>query len=168
MKLFARYTTRILSRRFIVMFKKFFAPVLAALSMLAVVASVTPAAAHKAGVHKLVIHVDDNDKGKMNLALNNAANLDAYYKAKGEELTVEIVAYGPGLHMFREDTSPVKDRIKSFGQNYDNISFRACANTLKKMSKKAPVKLVAEAKMTPSGVVHLMERQEQGWSYIRP
>jgi len=25
-----------------------------------------------------------------------------------------------------------------------------------------------QAKMVPSGVVHLVERQEQGWSYIRP
>ena len=28
--------------------------------------------------------------------------------------------------------------------------------------------LIAEAKKVPSGVVRLMELQEQGWSYIRP
>ena len=52
--------------------------------------------------HRVVIQVDQNDVEVMNLALNNAKNEDA---------VVEIVAYGPGLHMLRDDTSPVKDRI---------------------------------------------------------
>jgi hypothetical protein len=29
--------------------------------------------------HHLVIHVDDNDKGRMNLSINNAANVTQYY-----------------------------------------------------------------------------------------
>ena len=47
----------------------------------------------------------------MDLALNNAKNIVDYYKSKGETVAVEIVTYGPGLHMLRTDTSPVKDRI---------------------------------------------------------
>jgi intracellular sulfur oxidation DsrE/DsrF family protein len=39
-----------------------------------------------------------------------------------------------------------------------------------RMAKKAgkEIKLIAEAKIVPSGVVRLMELQEQGCSYIRP
>lgn len=120
--------------------------------------------------HKVVIHIDENDKGRMNLVMNNAANINKFYQDKGEEVTIEIVAYGPGLNMLRDDKSPVKERIKSFEQNFDNISFKACGNTHRKMSKKEKkdVKLVSQAKMVPSGVVHLIERQENGWSYIRP
>ena len=104
------------------------------------------------------------------MALNNAQNIDAYYKKKGEEVIIEVVAYGPGLHMLRADTSPVKKRIISFGENFDNISFRACGNTKRIMSKKAgkEIPILSQAKMVPSGVVYLMERQEQGWSYVRP
>jgi intracellular sulfur oxidation DsrE/DsrF family protein len=29
-------------------------------------------------------------------------------------------------------------------------------------------RLIAEATVVPSGVVRLMELQEQGWSYVRP
>jgi len=121
-------------------------------------------------VHKVAIHIDENDKARMQLVMNNAANINQFYQDKGEEVKVEIVAYGPGLHMLRDDTSPVKDRIKSFEQNFDNISFRACANTHKKMSKKAgkEIKLLSQAKMVPSGAVHLIQRQEEGWSYLRP
>ena len=42
----------------------------------------------------------------MNLALNNTENAIKYYSGKGESIEVEIVAYGPGLNMLREDTSP--------------------------------------------------------------
>lgn len=126
----------------------------------------TAMAAGKA--HKVVIHVDDNDKARMSMALNNAQNLDKYYKAKGEKVDIEIVAYGPGLHMYREDTSPVKSRIAAMSLQMDNIQFSACGNTHKKMSKKKKVALISEAKMVSSGVVRLMELQEKGWSYIRP
>ena len=83
---------------------------------------------------------------------------------------IEIVTYGPGLNMLRADTSPVKKRIKSFGENFDNIAFRACGNTQRKMAKNEgkSIMLLPQAKNVPSGVVHLMERQEQGWSYVRP
>ena len=30
------------------------------------------------------------------------------------------------------------------------------------------VALLPEAKIVPSGVVHMIQRQEEGWSYIRP
>jgi len=132
--------------------------------------SIPTYAGPKDGIHRVVLHLDDNDPKRMNLVLNNAANIDAYYKAKGEEVEIEIVAYGPGLMMLHADKSPVKKRINSFGQNFDNIAFRACANTHRKMSKKVgkSVPLLPQAKMVPAGVVHMMERQEQGWTYIRP
>ena len=152
------------------MVKRLIASLASVLVLVAFLLPAPPADAHQDKVHRVVIHVDDKDPKRMNMALNNAQNIDAYYKEKGEEVIIEIVTYGPGLHMLRADTSPVKKRIKSFGENFDNISFRACGNTKRKMSKKAgaEIMLLPQAKMVPSGVVHLMERQEQGWSYVRP
>jgi|TARA_B100001964_G_scaffold176653_1_gene194630 hypothetical protein len=114
--------------------------------------------------------LDDNDPKRLNLVLNNAANIDAHYKTKGGEVQIEIVAYGPGLTMLHAGKSPVKKRIANFGQNFDKITFRACGKPHKKMGKKADksVPLLPQAKMVPAGVIHLMERQEQAWSYVRP
>ena len=61
--------------------------------------------------HRLVIQVNQNDPAVMNLALNNATNVIEYYRSKGEDVAIDIVTYGPGLHMLRADTSPVQDRI---------------------------------------------------------
>ena len=120
--------------------------------------------------HRLIIQVDTNDVAAMNLALNNAANVDQYYSDRGELVEIEIITFGPGLHMLREDTSPVKDRVKSLAENRPTVQFKACGNTQENMSKleKKKVHLVAQASVVPSGVVQIVELQEQGWSYLRP
>jgi intracellular sulfur oxidation DsrE/DsrF family protein len=106
----------------------------------------------------------------MNLALNNAKNVIDYYRASGEPVAVEIVTYGPGLHMLRVDTSPVKDRIAAMALEYPELDFVGCADTQKDMSKteNEPIRLISEAKMAASGVVRLIELHEQGYGYIRP
>ena len=121
-------------------------------------------------VHHLAIQVDVDDPAVMNLALNNAANVAQHYTSKGEDVEIEIVAYGPGLHMLRSDTSPVKDRIKSLNEGIPSVAFTACGNTIASMEKKEgkPITVVPQAKVVPAGVVRLMELQEQGWTYVRP
>ena len=128
------------------------------------------AQAAPAATHKVAIQVNQNDKAVMDLALNNARNVIDYYKAKGETVAVEIVTYGPGLHMLRADTSPVKDRIAPMALENSNLAFIACGNTQANQSKAEgkPVTLLSEAKVMPSGVVRLMELQKQGYAYIRP
>ncbi|HVY59164.1 MAG TPA: DsrE family protein [Xanthobacteraceae bacterium] len=130
------------------------------------------ARADAAKPHRIAIQVDQNDPAVMNLALNNASNVLEYYRAKGEDVEVEIVAYGPGLNMLREDTSPVKDRIKHLAELSfpAGIKFAACNNTKQGMEKREghPIAIVPQATIVPSGVVRLMELQEQGWSYVRP
>ena len=119
---------------------------------------------------KVAIHVDENDPARMNMALNNAANVRKYYEDKGEEVVIRVVAYGPGLHMLRADTSPVRDRIEKMSLEMPNLSFAACGNTHRAMSAKMgeDVALVDEAEMVSSGVVELIELQKKGWAYIRP
>src|SRR6476646_10220576 len=131
-------------------------------------APTTAKAEQKGGerAHRLILQVNTNDPAAMNLALNNAANVDQYYSDKGEPVEIEIITFGPGLHMLRDDTSPVKARIKSMAESRPSVTFKACGNTQENMakaeSKKIP--LVSQAKLVPSGVVRILELQEQGWS----
>src|SRR5690242_18442796 len=64
-------------------------------------------------VHQLILQVNTNEPAMMNLALNNATNVVQYYKDLGEKVTIEVVTFGPGLNMLRDDTSPVKARIET-------------------------------------------------------
>jgi intracellular sulfur oxidation DsrE/DsrF family protein len=126
-------------------------------------AAVAQPAMAEGKTHYLAIHVDQNDPKVMNLALNNAQNVSKYYQSKGEKVEIEIVTYGPGLHMLRS-------RIAVMGLEMDNLQFSACGVTRGKMAKKEgmEISLVSEATPVPSGVVRLIELQEEGWAYVRP
>ena len=137
----------------------------------AILATVLATAAFAEGMtHRVAIHVDENDPQVMNMALNNVSNVTAHYESIGDTVIVEVVAYGPGLNMFVADKSPVADRISAMSLEMENLSFAACGNTLRNMSKKAghDVVLMSEAVVVPSGVVRLIELQEQDFAYIRP
>jgi uncharacterized protein len=122
--------------------------------------------------NRIAIQVDQNDPAVMNLALNNATNVIQYYREKGEVVDVDVVTFGPGLHMLRADTSPVQDRIKALKDLAfpSKIQFSACNNTKEGMEKKEghAIEILPDAIIVPSGVVRLMELQGKGWSYLRP
>ena len=120
--------------------------------------------------HRLILQVNSNEPAMMNLALNNASNVVQYYKDLGEKVSIEVVTFGPGLHMLRDDTSPVKARIETLALSSPEISFKACGNTRENMSRAEgkEIPLIPEAKVVKSGVVRVMELQEQGWTYVKP
>jgi uncharacterized protein len=120
--------------------------------------------------HRLILQVNSNEPAMMNLALNNASNVVQYYKDLGEKVSIEVVTFGAGLHMLRDDTSPVKARIEVLALSSPEISFKACGNTRENMSKVEgkEIPLISEAKVVKSGVVRVMELQEQGWTYVKP
>ncbi len=129
-------------------------------------------AADNVKTHRIVFQVDQNDPAVMNLTLNNVSNILEYYHSKGEQAEVEVVAYGPGLNMLRDDKSPVKARLKSIqsGSFPSKVAYAACGNTMQNMEKAEghAIPIVPEAKVVTAGVVRLTELQEQGWAYIRP
>jgi intracellular sulfur oxidation DsrE/DsrF family protein len=134
------------------------------------VAAMPPTQGVDKKTHHLILQVNSNEPAMMNLALNNATNVEQYYKNLGEKVEIEVVTFGPGLHMLRDDTSPVKDRIKAIADKTPSISFKACGNTQDNMHKaeNKDIPLVAQATLVKSGVVRVMELQEQGWTYVRP
>ena len=129
-------------------------------------------AAESTKPHRIAIQIDQGNPALMNLVLNNVSNVLEHYHGKNEQVQIEVVAYGPGLNMLREDKSPVKDRIKHIvdASFPSKVNFSACGNTMKGMEKAEghPVQIVAQASVVPAGVVRLNELQEEGWSYIRP
>ena len=105
------------------------------------------------------------DPAVMNLRSTNVSNAVQHYNAIGETVEIEVVAFGPGLHMLRDDTSPVvKARIKSMSETMPHLRLSACGNTRENMTKTEAkeIPLVSQAKVVKAGVVRLMELQEQG------
>jgi uncharacterized protein len=120
--------------------------------------------------HRVVIQVTQNDPALMNMALNNAENLTKHYEDKGEKVDIEFVAYGPGLHMVRSDTSPVKPRLTAFKEKMKHVTFSGCGNTMAVQARQEnkDIILLPEARVVTTGVARITELQEQGWTYVRP
>ncbi|TDE37994.1 DsrE family protein [Antarcticimicrobium sediminis] len=130
----------------------------------------TGAALAEGQTHHIAFHIDQNDPKLMNITLNNVANVTSYYHEHGDTAVIEVVAYGPGLNMFVVGKSPVADRISAMHLEVEDLTFSACGNTLRNMSAKLgkEIELLDETGVVPSGVVRLVELQEQGYAYIRP
>jgi intracellular sulfur oxidation DsrE/DsrF family protein len=120
--------------------------------------------------HHLILQVNTNDAAAMNLALNNALNVTQYYKEIGESVKIEVVTFGPGLNMLREDTSPVKARIETMALSAPEITYKACGNTQENMRKaeNKDIPIIPQAEVVKSGVIHIMKLEEQGWTYVKP
>ena len=116
----------------------------------------------KAAKQKLVIQVSDADPKKWALALNNAANVQE--DLGKDNVVVEIVAYGPGLGMLKLE-SEVGDRVKSAMD--DGVKVVACENTMRKQ-KLSQSDMLPNLSYAKAGVVEIMAKQAEGYSYIRP
>ncbi len=119
---------------------------------------------------QIVVHVNFKDDAGYTFVLNNCENIAEYYAAKGKDVEIRVITHGLGLHILREDTSPVKERLQKMDAAMDNLSFYACTNTVERMTKaegKEPV-LFPEAKMVLAGIPEIIELQRAGWTYIKP
>lgn len=116
----------------------------------------------KSAKAQVIFQVSDADAKKWNLALNNAKNVQTDLGKDGSE--IEIVAYGPGIGMLKFD-SEVATRINEAVAA--GVKVVACENTMKgqKLTKDDMLPGVGYVK---AGVVELMQKQQAGWSYIRP
>lgn len=132
---------------------------------LAALASLVPAAAVAQSAnkrHKIVIQMSDAEPGKWNLALNNAKNLQDDVGAA--HVDIELVAYGPGIGMLKMDApthSRVADAVKS------GVKILACENTMRNL-KLVRDDMHAAISYVPAGVTQIMQRQSEGWAYLRP
>lgn len=120
--------------------------------------------------HRLILQVNTNDAATMNLVLNNATNVAQYYEKAGEPVKIEVITFGPGLNMLRDDTSSVKARIETMALSRPEVSFKACGITRENMRKAEDkdIPLIPQAEVVSSGVVRVMQLQEEGWSYVKP
>jgi len=77
---------------------------------------------------------------------------------------VEVVCHGPGIDILRIDKSLVKDKVTGFIKK--GVVFNACEFSMKdrKIDRK---ELLEEAKTVPAGIIEIVTKQEQGWSYIK-
>ena len=145
-----------------------FAPRVAACAL--ILSTLAPLASAAEAPHRMVIHVNSPTRETMVEALNNAANVIEYFRARGSAAAIEIVANGRGVTMFAAGMSPVAGDVAAFHARYPDAVFDACANSLAAVGKALSRKLevLPEARAVPSGAARILELEEQHWGYLKP
>ena len=122
----------------------------------------SPAPTAAAARSKLIIQVSDPDPKKWGLALNNAKNVQQ--DLGKDNVEIELVAYGPGIGMLKLD-SEVGGRVtEAIG---DGVKVVACENTMTNQ-KIARDDMLPKIGYVKAGVVEIMQKQQQGYAYLRP
>ncbi len=77
---------------------------------------------------------------------------------------IEIVCQGAALDMLTADKSVVQEKIKALTEK--GVVFNACEFAMKER-KLDRARMIPSAGFVPAGVIEIVSKQEQGWSYIR-
>ncbi|NMB44604.1 MAG: hypothetical protein GX995_10815 [Clostridiales bacterium] len=113
--------------------------------------------------YKVVFHIDELDKWK--LLLSNVSNL--LNGINGKTYNVMVIANGEAVKYYdlTKDLAPNIASIENLGNK--GVVFIACNNSLlaNNIDKSDIISLI---KVVPAGVLELVERQIEGYAYIRP
>lgn len=110
-------------------------------------------------MHRAVVHLNDADPDKIRAVLQNITNL---YTALAPHVELELVAHGPGIAVATSPADAQLERLLEMG-----LTVCVCHNSLTAQHL-TPSDLLLPATVVPSGVAHLVARQTEGWSYLRP
>jgi intracellular sulfur oxidation DsrE/DsrF family protein len=114
-----------------------------------------------ARTHRVLFAVTSGDAIDWQMTLGNARNLIAGLKP--EPVEVEIVAYSSGIMMIKGDSSVAADIAALQAQG---VKFVACQNAMR-FHKLELKDLLPGVTPVPAGIVEVVTKQEQGWTYIK-
>jgi intracellular sulfur oxidation DsrE/DsrF family protein len=114
-----------------------------------------------AKTHRVLFAVTSGDVIDWQMTLGNTRNLIAGLKP--EPVEVEIVSYSAGIMMIKGDSAVAADIAALQAQG---VKFVACQNAMR-FHKLELKDLLPGVTPVPAGIVEVVTKQEQGWTYIK-
>jgi len=121
-------------------------------------------AQHKAAgnkTHRVVIQLTSGDTLAWKGALKNITHM---FDTWGDKVKIELVAHGSGVEFLVIGKSTQEQKISELAAK--GVKFYACENSLKDR-KLTPENVLRAASTVPSGVVEVVTKEEEGWSYLK-
>lgn len=112
--------------------------------------------------HRIVFEFTKGDTASFTTMMRQLNNIT---KATAGNAKLEVVCYGPGLHMLMTGKTTVQQQIVDFSQKY-NVVFAACEAS---MQRQGIVKsqLIPQVVTVPLATIEISSKQQEGWSYIK-
>ncbi len=128
--------------------------------MFAFTAMYTQNAFGQVKAEKVVFQLSSGDVEVHKALIRQLGNI----KKARPDMVIEVVCHNMGIDFLLTDKTTVADQIRDLVKQ--NIQFVACENTLKQKNilKSA---VLTEAGYVESGLIEVLDRQAQGWGYIK-
>lgn len=110
--------------------------------------------------HKIIFQLVTGDSTSHKVLMKQFGNI----LSVAPDTKIEVVCHGPGIEMMMQDKSIVINKIKEFKDK--GVVFNVCEFSLKER-KVDKAKLIEQSTYVPAGILEIVEKQEQGWSYIK-
>ena len=118
-------------------------------------------ASAQAKAHRVLFAVTSPEEADWRLAMGNMRNLLAGLGP--ETVEVEVVAFGPGLNMVKKGSTAETD-LKTLEEKHVHVF--ACENAMRSQHV-TKEDLLEGTGTVPAGIVEVVTKQEQGWTYIK-
>lgn len=110
--------------------------------------------------HRIVIQFTSGDTAVHRAMLRQLGNI----LAAAPNSRVEVVCHGSGISLLQKSKSSFPDKVRDYHEK--GIYFVACENTIRER-KIDKADILPEAGFVRSGIMEVVNKQEEGWSYIR-
>lgn len=111
--------------------------------------------------HKIVFEITSADSVEQETMLRQIGNVGK--DAPGTQ--IEVVCHGPAIQMLIKSKTLLAPMMEDL-KNKQGVRFAACANSMRRNNIE-PAQLVSVATVVPNGVMEVVAKQEDGWSYIK-
>lgn len=112
---------------------------------------------------KIVFSIDTLDNKSANHVISTVNNVIKFYRPENTE--VVVVVYSQGVKILKKESDKeTRKRIEAL-MTYD-IEFVACENSLRTLGIKKK-ELIDDLSYGTAGIVEIIERQLQGFTYIK-
>ena len=128
--------------------------------LLALLAFGLNAAQAQVAEHKIVFQLSVNDTMAHKALMKQLGNI----LTVAPSTKIEIVCHGPGMEMLMINKSIVKEKIEVFKNK--GVVFNACEFSMKERNISKST-IIPSATYVPAGIIEIVSKQEQGWSYIK-
>lgn len=112
------------------------------------------------GQHKIVFQLTTDDTLAHRSLMKQLNNITTV----APDTRIEVVCHGPGLNMLVSGKTTVQQKIMQMKNK--GIAFVACEFSMseRKVTKE---NIIAEANFVKAGIIEIVTKQEEGWSYIK-
>jgi len=118
--------------------------------------------------NKVLLHVSTSELDKLDFLLTKTERLLLDSKTSNHPLNIEVIANSKGIDLLRKGTTPYAKRIMKLQQQYENLQFIACKNTIQRLKKSGQnVQMIEGVNSKRPALDTIINRMDKGWTYVK-